>query len=375
MLTRPQNAHDEPSLGVLDLAKLLRESDPSLVDSSNGWQRLLELAIENKLVAAFSGVVERSTDCDFGPKVRQTLTKLTTEHSLRAIHQVRQLHRVLDLFESAGIPVLTYKGLSLAQLAFASLAARQTSDLDLLVAPEDYRKAYQSLLGDGFVCDYPRANRHMWRQSYEISLFHPERLIYVDLHRAFLPACYRFDLHSSALTPYFVTLMGREVATLAPTEHLLVLCAHGSKHGWRELRWLYDLHRLCQSHEIDWDRLGWLARRHGAACSVAVGLELSRQLFATSLKPQTVKRAIVEQTLRQLGGTEHAGLTKHRYQWMVADDGAARCRYLAWTLFYPHQRDLDFVDLPTSLWPLYYLVRPFRIAYERIWAGPQGRLN
>lgn len=370
MLTRPQNENDA-SFGLLELARILGKRDRESIESVEEWDRLVEIAVRSRLVAALTAALEDSGATRIPTRVRDALSQLSAERSLQAIHQVQQLHSVLDLLRSRDIAVVVYKGVTLGQLAFGSLGARETSDLDLLVAPRDYAKAYHALLSDGFECDYPRPTRHMFRQSYEISLLHPSRRIYVDLHRAFLPACYPFALDVSTITPYSVSLLGREVATLEPTEHLLVLCAHGSKHGWREPRWVYDLHQLCGRHAIDWERLRRLARTHGATGSVAVGLELTRRLFGTAVPTWLPEQRLLERTLRQLGTSEHSGMARHRYQWMVADNWFHRCRYLFWTLFCPHQRDLDFVDLPTSLWPLYYLLRPFRTGYERLF----GRLS
>ncbi len=184
----------------------------------------------------------------------------------------------------------------------------------------------------------------MFRQSYEISLMHPKRGVNVDLHRAFLPACYPFKLDIPSLSPYSLSLLGREVPTLEPTEHLLVLCVHGSKHGWRELRWIYDLHQLCRRQKIDWERLESLAREHRAYRTVAVGLELSRRLFGTNIPSFTPAEHLIERTLEHLEEKQHSGWRRHRYQWEVADHWSSRYRYLFWTLFYPHQRDLDFIS-------------------------------
>ena len=99
---------------------------------------------------------------------------------------------------------------------------------------------------------------------------------------------------------------------------------------------------------------------------MGVGLELSRRLSESPLPTSPISGELIKQTLLQVGGGEPSLAQRHAYQWSVADDWASRVRYLLWTLFYPHQRDLDFVDLPISLWPLYYAIRPFRTAFERL---------
>lgn len=348
------------------LVELLKSPDSATSLTVEQWKLLLSNARENKLLGPTAASVAALDAALVPDEVRDTLSTLSTERTLAALYMTRQLHAVLDLLASRGIAALTYKGIALAQLAFGSLSARETSDLDLLVDPRDFKRAYETLLDDGFRCDYPSPTRHMFRQSYEISLIHPERGINVDLHRAFLPACYPLKLDLSTVTPYSMKLLGREVPTLEPTEHFLVLCAHGSKHGWRELRWIYDLDQLSRRQTIDWVRLWRLAREHRAARAVGVGLELSRRLFDTPLPTSPISSELIKQTLLQVGGGVPSLAQRHRYQWSVADDWVSRVRYLLWTLFYPHQRDLDFVDLPTSLWPLYYVVRPFRTASERL---------
>lgn len=344
------------------LFAILQQRFPAKPGPNEDWEHLLQLARQNRLLHALPALVEPQA---MPEPLLQRLTEFATQRALTSVHLVQQLHHVLTLLQRESISAVSYKGVALSQMAFGSVGARESSDLDLLVGPRDYQRAYETLRREGFECVYPKPTVHLFRQSYEISLSHPTRAVNIDLHRAFLPGCYRFDFTHAQVTPYSVRLLGREVRTLEPTEHLLVLCVHGSKHGWREPRWVYDLDALCRRQAIDWSRLESLAGRHHCRNAVGVGLALSRRLFGTPTPDLPFPRPALDASLRQFGDHAHQGMSAHRYQWMTCDGPREQWQYLAWTLFFPHQRDLDFCQLPSALWPLYYLIRAPRVLYER----------
>ena len=358
---------------VQQLVSLLRSAAGTeregLLAGVQDWPRLIGKAVEWSMVLPLAEVVGSSRQMP--AEHAATLAEVGTQRALMATRQTWQLNEVLGTLAQAGIPALSYKGPTLAYLAFGHLGAREFCDLDLLVHPADYGRAVKVLANLGFRHGYPPPTRCQLSQAYEVTMVHEERRLSIDLHRSFFADSSVFGLSLQRHTPYQVSLLGRSVSTLEPTELLLLLAVHGTKHCWRRLRWIHDLHGLVERQTICWPTLGAKARAEGATRAVSLGLTLASELFGTGLRPDfapnPATRRLVEESKAYLGARRPPDLRRqHRYSWHAADTPAQRVRYLIWTLFFPHELDLAFVDLPESCYPLYFLVRPVRLLQERL---------
>jgi hypothetical protein len=79
---------------------------------------------------------------------------------------------------------------------------------------------------------------------------------------------------------------------LAPEELLVVLCIHGSKHAWEDLKWACDVAELLRRRRaIDWSRVLFLSHEWGCRRMLFMGLAMARTLFDTPL-PRPVQDAI-----------------------------------------------------------------------------------
>lgn len=339
------------------------------LNSVTCWRSLLDFAVRAKLVLPIQVCLEAAPESSVPPEVISALSSLGTQRSLQALQLARHLKEVLGWLEQAGVPVLAYKGPTLALMAFGHLGSRESCDLDLLVRPADYRRAARLLQDRGFEFVYPPPTRCQLMQAYEVSLVHQERGISVDLHRAFFSSAVEFELDLERHRAHSVRMLGCAVPTLAPDELLLLLGVHGAKHCWRELRWVHDLHGLLSRQTFHWGELWERARTEGAVRSLSSGLTLAHLLFGTDLprefEPDPTTLGLVDCSLRYLSGEPADLPAQHLYHWRVADRIGQRLRYLLWTLFRPHELDLAYLDLPEWCWPLYYLVRPYRLLRQR----------
>lgn len=324
------------------------------------WPEVLRLADESRLLLPLWNVVDRDS---LPPEISEKLSN-------RALHRTLILARLTDqlaqLIELLGPNVMAYKGLTLGALAFGDATNRMCGDLDLLVSADDYPAAVDKLLEDGFEFQVGTPPRCLLRLAYEVTLFHPERRVTVDLHRSFFSEAMPLELERRTT----VRVGGKEIPTLPPTELFVLLCVHGCKHCWRELRWVYDLVGLARDQSLDWYAIHALAREKGAVRAVSVGLELARQLFGLKVTPllRADERALelAEESQVYLFGQRPGLRQQQSYQWRVFDTARQRLRYLLVTLFRPHERDLYWLDLPKNLWYLYYPLRPVRVAWEQL---------
>ncbi|MEO8342158.1 MAG: nucleotidyltransferase family protein, partial [Nitrospirota bacterium] len=65
------------------------------------------------------------------------------------------------------------------------------------------------------------------------------------------------------------------VRGMAPEEFLIILCLHGSKHGWERLKWVADVAELLRSQWINWKRVFSTAAERKCHRMLLLGLALA----------------------------------------------------------------------------------------------------
>ncbi len=288
-------------------------------------------------------------------KVPEALRVALRPHYLAAAAQaglqVREVQRLQQAFEKAGVPVLFYKGVVLGQMAYGDPTLRPASDIDLLVAASDFARAEAVMLELGYLRDVP--HRGMVRRLYlrlqrEHPYRTPNRLLMVDLHTGMAP--WRFapqpDVWSLLAQARHVDLEGQAVRTL-PVEALLpLLCLHSAKHQWRSLKWMCDVAGLLRhAPGLDWDHVWQVARQWQCQRMVRLGLWLVHKGLHVELPPEVLRIVSRDQRVerlarRVLDGIGHPGAWRSFWQRFAfhvqcREHPTARLRYLLLTtLFY-----------------------------------------
>ena len=86
-----------------------------------------------------------------------------------------------------------------------------------------------------------------------------------------------------------VRLGNKTVQGLAPEDLLIVLCVHGSKHAWEQLKWICDVAELLRSHpDLDWERIFSNASTWGCRRLIYIGLSLAHLVLDAPL-PEGVR--------------------------------------------------------------------------------------
>ena len=246
-----------------------------------------------------------------GPLLYRSLSTLCSDlvpaESLARLRQRTQagalLNRVLaqellvlcEAFDAHGVPVMPIKGVTLAVSAYGDLTLRDFSDLDLLVPKGSIAEAQALLLAQGYErrnpSSEPGATDH---DGGPYHVFSKKRTLFrVDLQSVMAHQDFVFQLDRSEFwkrrTP--VPLANKTVQGLAPEDLLIVLCVHGSKHAWEQLRWVCDVAELLRSHQcLDWELIlssasNWRCRR-----LVYMGLSLAHLVLDAPLPEAVVAR-------------------------------------------------------------------------------------
>src|SRR5439155_13227872 len=89
----------------------------------------------------------------------------------RALIFTAELSRLLDLFGEADIPLIPLRGPVLGSLLYGDVAARECSDLDILVRRADLARAKETLVAAGYAVQLaPLHEECALRWGFEISL-------------------------------------------------------------------------------------------------------------------------------------------------------------------------------------------------------------
>ena len=271
---------------------------------------------------------------------------------------------------------------------------RQFTDLDLLVRKSEVRRAAEILLDEGYTPSAGYGLADLDRPGgYEIAMARAGALTEIDLHWRLIPSYFPLTLDGEELwrRAVRIEIEGAAVRTLAAADHLLYLCAHGAKHGWQALGGICDLaelmrassrtseqglsQTLSQTFSIDWDELSARAERAGARRALELGVLLAHELLeaavpAAVLEAARREPAVVRAAQSFIGYVSDPGDHGPGFyqRWVVplgviAEPGA-RLRYLAARALLPSADDREFLRLPLALYPLYYLLRPVRVALK-----------
>jgi hypothetical protein len=296
-----------------------------------------------------------------------------------------ELLTLLHLLDRHGLPVLSYKGPTLAMRVYGDLALRTFSDLDLLVHERDFPRATHLLLAQGF--------RLHHALNWESCFVHDTPPLTVDLHRGITPRQFHFSLDFERLWTHRqpISIAGSTVPTLAPEDLLLVLCVQAARDAWGDLHkplerrygrllQICDIAALLQVHpDMDWSRVLADTRRMGGQRMLFFGLHVARELLGTALpeamRHQRQAHPVIDvlavhvraQWLQETGEIAAMSLTPARVYGALRERWRDRLfpyLYTGALLFKPSDKDRMFLPLPGRLAFLYYVIHPLRVVRD-----------
>jgi hypothetical protein len=170
-----------------------------------------------------------------------------------------------------------------------------------------------------------------------------------------------------------LTLGGTEMPMLPPGCLLLLLCAHGAKHRWWQLRWICDIAEyLRRQPELDCPAILALARRTGNERVLRLGLLLAHDLLGCAAPAEIVQRARADRVVVSLAHEVRTTLglpcepTAMRldnllFHIRAKEHLADRLKLFMHFTLMPAEADWTAVSLPTALSFLYFILRPLRL--------------
>jgi hypothetical protein len=290
------------------------------------------------------------------------------------------LREVAARLDGAQVRWLLWKGPAIALQAWGDATLRASSDLDIVVVPEDRSRALDCLRAggwrakDGFTAAQERA-AHSATRAFPLARGADEQL---ELHWAFagrhLPTWAEVAaVHARAEV---LDLGGVAVRAPAESDALLLLACHASKHGWSQAEEVVSFARLAARWPSALGPTVRHAARAGVSRPVRLAIELVRRLLgrsaldiATEHRDESIASLARECIARMCAG-DGAWRETHRWTLGLLDRPADRLRYLATALIAPTPTDVRWVRLPDALAAAYPAVRVARLALRT--AGVRG---
>jgi hypothetical protein len=191
-----------------------------------------------------------------------------------------QTEHIFRSFDQKKIDAIPLKGVGFSQKVFGHMAARPTSDIDLLIHPEDFDKAVECVKALGFVVAEVAIPEH-FHCSFSKVLPGSAVPLKVEIHWNIV----REDTATFDIQEFWEGAVPRQsyqhIKELSNYHTFYMIVLHGWRHNLQSLKYFLDIiQMICMMrHELDYTRLIEDARRHKTAKRVIRTLSIVYQEF------------------------------------------------------------------------------------------------
>ena len=306
----------------------------------------------------------------FSASFSDRLEKNVRENQRRALQSKALQAKLFGLMQEKDISGFFLKGTAIAERFYDDVAERHVLDLDLCVGEDNIQWMTEELIRLGFqpspnILHFNPAQWNYFKTTHHDIYFSSSAGRYsppIELHWRLRSSFGDFDFNP--------------IGPMHPSDEFLYLCVHGTEHGWFRLKWLMDMPRIILKSGLDWNSI--VQRAVELNCSKHLDITLL-VLDGSGIMPlpdalrsmlDPVKyRYQLNYIAKAIGSTSHFNETDQnrwnyfRYLWSLSSH-KWNGRFILNFLTSPN--DWKIISLPSSLFFLYFLTRPFLWAYRRI---------
>jgi Uncharacterised nucleotidyltransferase len=361
------------------------EANPHVRELLTGgieWARFLDLIENHGVLPLVQQSLRKATQLIPAEPLNE-LENRSSEHVRRTLCLTKLLGRVMAAFSEANVSSLPYKGPVLAQRLYSDVAMRQFSDLDFFVHESDLQPAKNVLKNTGFVPHLDlRAveEKALVASGYELTFDGMGNRNLVEIQWRVLPGFYSVDLPVEEFfsTAQIVAVADNKMKTLSDEDLVLILCVHAAKHGWSKLSWICDIARLTTIPEIDWARVVERAVTFGIKRIIGTTFFLAREMLGVRVPSEMEWLIDSDREIRILGmqirqyisrdfDLDPESIAYFRLMLRTRERVRDRIRFVIRLILTPTVTEWSLITLPAWLFPLYRLIRIFRLTRKLLW--------
>ncbi len=366
-------------------------SDVPAQEKSNRIRRLLTRQIQWSVLTNFADRHGAQ------PLLAQTLLSLGEQIPSEAIQHLRhgyqtnlhkalllsgELIRIVECLSAAGVEVMPYKGLVLAQTLYGDIALRPAGDIDLLARATDVtriREAVQELGYKPHLAFSDTEARAYLESGYECAFDGIAGPNLLEVQWALQPRFYAVDVDMEVLfrRAVTITVAGTEMKSLSLEDTFAVLALHAAKHVWGRLIWLCDLARIASISSLNWEQIGVQAHELGTVRILRVTLLLAQRLLDAPLPAAAKENLPEDRSAAELAAEIETYITSEktfdveslayfRLMLRLRERRKDRVRFTSRLILTPGPNEWGIVRLPKPLFPLYRVIRMTRLAARTV---------
>lgn len=345
----------------------------------NDWDRFLRV-VQRQRVAGFVQSALSSASVELPPRVAQLLVVQRQQTARQNLILTAEAVRLQSVFDAAGISVIFFKGVTLAQLAYGSLSLKHGKDIDLLVRPDRAETAMRVLEREGYALWKPASylseaqRRALVCCGKEVEFVHRQRNAQVELHWRLVenPLLLK-GVDASTPTQDVALSSGVSIRSFLEEDLFAYLCVHGACHAWSRLKWIADLNALIAAKsDVEVEHLHRHAEARGAGLCAGQALILCHRLLKLKLPPALEAELCRSVRLERLVRIAMGAMIGSDAETELRDRPFSSTRInlagfllgQGWTYFFAHCRfllitpvDVMRYPLPSSLHFLYPIIR------------------
>jgi hypothetical protein len=358
-----------------------KERLETLLQSSLRWDAVFDLAdrhgVEHLLYQALSDFKALIPPEHFNSLSRKCQTNVH-----KSLMLSRELIRIVNELSAAGIEVMPYKGLALAEALYGDIALRQSGDIDLLIRAVDLARVREALTNLGFTQQLrwsPAEERSYLKSGYECVFDGAAGRNLLEVQWAIQPRFYAvdFDMEQLFRRSVVVSVAGRPTKTPSLEDLFIILSLHAAKHVWGRLIWICDLARIIGNATLDWNQIGTTAKNLGIERILRIALLLANRLLETPIPPPADTSISQDQAATQIANEVETyiqgdrtfdveSVAYFRLMLRLRERWQDRMRFASRLLFTAGPSEWKAVRLPEPLFPLYRIVRMTRLAAKLV---------
>lgn len=314
------------------------------------------------------------------------LAHLARDFKINAAHNLLllgELLKVLSILRDNSIEVISFKGPILALSIYGELTLRQFRDLDILVRPDDFLKARDLLLLEGYT-NLPSTSAKEWEailkydKSQNHSLFYKkDSEINIELHWAVYMKIYPSRLETDDLFGRGESLefFGNVILSMSPEDMLIFSCNHAAKHNYSRISWICDIAMILKSGSINWSYVIKFVRNAGIERSFNLSLFLAYDLLQAPVPDFVLEELLQNRVIRSLALETRANMFQNIdfsflqvsiFRLRTLTNPIDRFNYILYfigSIILPNELDRRYMKLPESVSFAYFLVRPIRTVH------------